>query len=82
MSKICLVWNFSVSAVVGLDGLEREDQAVGADAVAQRLEELLARVLVRLLERVEERLHRLLVRDLAETDRGFARDLDACPARA
>ena len=66
-----------------VDALQREDEALAADAVAERLEELLARVLVGLAERAEERLHRLLVRDLAEADGGLARDLDAtCPGRA
>src|SRR6185436_1708553 len=55
---------------------DREDEPLGADAVAERLEELGARVLVRLLEGVEQRPERLLVGDLAEADGRFARDLD------
>ena len=56
--------------------LQSENEPVGADAVAERFEELGARVLVGLRERSEERPHRLLVGDLSEADRRFARDLD------
>ena len=56
------------------DAAEREDEALAADAVAQRLEELLAAVLVGVLERLEQRAARLVVGDLAETGGGLARD--------
>ena len=43
---------------LGLDAVEREHEALAADAVAERLEEFLAAVLVGVLERLEQRAAR------------------------
>ena len=64
-----------VSSVFDLHAVEREHQALAADAVAERLEEFLAAVLVGVAERLEQRTARRLVGDLAEPVGGLAADL-------
>jgi hypothetical protein len=84
ISKICFVLEPVRSrASRSGDAVEREHEALAADAVAERLEEFLAAVLVGLAERLDERRARLLVADLAEAVRGLAaRPRCPCPARA